>query len=178
MNYDWQQLAEAARRNGLGHGRPGDVAAIYGVTRALEHLPLERGALEQVRAYLTESLRFRELSKRAPTAVYLTFFGGDHGSEYLKVGVSGKLVHRMASIRTSNPMAQLWTWAALAPSRSAAFRIEKGILDRLGDSRASGEWVRACCATEAVASAVVESIGEMVAEIGVSDVTSFAKVEV
>lgn len=177
MEYDWQAIADAARRHGLNSYRPGDIATVYGVTRALEHLPLGSGALDQVREFLVESLRSRALANESPTSIYLTFFGGDQGAEYLKVGVSGSLKGRMSSIRTSNPMAQLWTWAGAAPSRREAYRLEREILAHLSEARLSGEWVRARCGSIDVAQMMVDSISEFVASLVGPGAVTFLRVE-
>lgn len=74
--------------------------------------------------------------------VYLTFHGERGVASHMKVGVAKNVRSRVGSFSTGNPLPELWTFAASFPGRHIAYRIERAILDHLGESRAKGEWVR------------------------------------
>lgn len=177
MGYHWNDIAIRARELGLDRVRPGDIATIAGILHQVDPIPFPGGVLDQVRDFLIDSVRNKGLKEDRPGGVYLTFFGSDAGSEFMKVGVSSNLKSRINTIRTSNPMLSLWTWVADMPGMKDARRLERGILTHLVDSAASGEWVKARCNNVDCAQALVDSIAEFANEALIFGPVQFARVE-
>lgn len=174
----WQEIAERVREVGFNKPRPGDCVKVAGVVAQLEGMPLPHGAIQAVQEFLCFSMRDNGLSERSPTSVYLTFFGEEDCAEYMKVGVSRVVKDRMSNIRTSTPLMQLWTWAAEAPVRKAAYKVEREILRHLKDDRVTGEWVKCRCSTIDAAEMIVRSIEEFCQSLDGGESIRFTRAEV
>lgn len=159
-DYDWQALSEAVKK-GYPSVKIGDRATIQGAIDSLRHLPFPPGYLEWMLLETLDILSESDSTAWDVTSVYLAFFGADIRASHLKIGVARNVKHRVASLKTGNPMPNLWTFAAELPSRRKAMAIEGALLRHMREDRAEGEWVNVYGLSEQATGEVVKSLGEV-----------------
>lgn len=165
-----RDAAESARIEKLLDGfrtlkfnvKPEHVRTIDAVVSALQRLPYPPAYVEGIRAELLQMLGLDYLDH---TYVYLTFWGLEDRAEFMKVGVAKDVKSRMAGIKTGNPMDRLWTYCLLLHSRSEAMRVESALLEKMADSRVSGEWVRTSKLSAQACRAISDDLAAVATEV-------------
>lgn len=177
MDYDWNKLAWASRKQGLDRPGPADMAAVGAAFDSLAHIQFPSGYLDSVRRDVLLALANAAAGRGAATSVYASFFGDDR-ADNMKIGVASSVKSRIDGIRTSNPAPHLWTWAAELESKTMAHCLEKILHKHLAASRRSGEWFSCNCSDESEAEQLVASIQKYARSVVGFDAAEFRRVGV
>lgn len=173
---DWQYLAKQVHHR-YSPVKVGDRARVYGAVESLRHLPFPQGYLDCLIMEMMDMLKETDGSALERTSVYLTFFGNGDRASHLKIGVARDVRHRLASLRTGNPMPNLWTYSAELISRRKAMAVESSLLKHMREDRAEGEWVHVYGLSEQAAEEIVKSLAEVATVAYKLGTVSFKRLE-
>lgn len=141
----------------------GSLVTVYDIAEQMRGLPFPPGYVDTLRDEMLSVLKTGIPAK--PTFVYLAFYGFNDKATHLKIGVAKDVSARMASIRTGNPLQNLWTYTAAYSTRADALQVESALLAHMSADSVHGEWVSVGSIDNHEASAVVESLSDVAAEV-------------
>lgn len=147
--------------------KPGDVGKMFAALEMLKQLPFPPGYLDELRDEMYLTLK---QGQHVPTSVYLSFYGLNDTASHLKIGIARNVRSRLSSIKTGNPLPNLWVYTARFASRQEAAMVEAALLRHMSPYRAHGEWARVDVSKDSAAE-LVAALTEVAQECRMGAVT-------
>ena len=137
----------------------GSLVTVYDIVEQMRGIPFPPGYIDTLRDEMLSVLKTGIPTK--PTFVYLAFYGFNGRATHLKIGVAKDVKARMASIRTGNPLQNLWTYTAAYSTKPDALRVEAALLAHMSSDSVHGEWVSVGLVSDKASAAIVGSLNDV-----------------